>query len=103
MESESSTSPDGKQLEDEIRWVANERLLKTLRDPSAEVPIGGLMAFVSKIGFEPDHTPTEGPAKIGTQNLFAVLPGLPVERQEQILSTFEAQIQKARKELPSGG
>ena len=105
MESESSTSPDFSQEENRLRKIANKRLLKLLEDENAEVPAGQLMAFVAKVGFQVQAEKPEQ-TKIENQNIFAILPGLPEDRQEQILSSFESQIKqarKARKELPSGG
>ena len=101
MASESSSKPDFSQEENRLRTLANERLRKLLEDPDAEVPAGQLMAFVSKIGFRVEVEKNEQP-KIQNQNIFAILPGLPPERQEQILAGFEKQIKQARKELPRG-
>ena len=102
QESEPSSKPDFSKEENRLRKLANARLYKLLKDPNAEVPAGQLMAFVSKIGFRVEPEKNDQP-KIQNQNIFAILPGLPPERQEQILAGFEREIQKARKELPSGG
>lgn len=59
------------------------------------------MAFVAKVGFQPEVVKTDTPA-IKTQNIFAILGGLPEERQQEILAGFQRQIDTARKELPSG-
>ena len=101
-ESESSSKTDFSREENRLRKVANSRLLKLLEDPDAEVPAGQLMAFVSKVGFRVEAEKNDQP-QIRQQNIFAILPGLPPERQEQILAGFEKEIQKARKELPRGG
>jgi pyruvate/2-oxoglutarate dehydrogenase complex dihydrolipoamide acyltransferase (E2) component len=98
--SESSTSRD--KLEEEIQWVASERLLKILKDPDAEVPVGGLMTFVAKVGFQTEAPAADATTKIGTQNVLAILPGLPQERQLEILDGMQSQITQARKELPRG-
>ena len=102
VESESSTSPDFAEQENKLRKIANKRLLRLLEDENAEVPPGQLMAFVAKVGFQVQAEKPER-TQIENQNIFAILPGLPEERREQILSSFERQIRQARKELPSGG
>lgn len=101
---ESSSKPDFSAKENELRKVANARLLKLLEDPDAEVPAGQLMAFVAKVGFRVEPEKVEKQA-IQTQNIFAILGGLPPERQDQIIDGFQKQLdnaRKARKELPSG-
>ena len=60
------------------------------------------MAFVAKVGFRVEQEKGPERPQVQTNNIFAVLGGLPPERQEQILMGFEKQIQKARKELPRG-
>lgn len=96
-----SSRTDFTKKEDEAYDLALKRFLKLLKDPKSEIPPGQLMSFLGKVGYrveqeKPEHN------QIKQQNIFAILPGLPPERQEQILAGFEREIQKARKELPSG-
>lgn len=66
------------------------------------------MAFVAKVGFNPEPVKPEasGPKNI---NVLNILPGLPEERQKQIAESFEKQakdawkvINQSPKELPRG-
>jgi len=100
--SESSSKPDFQSQENQLRKVANRRLLKLLKDENAEVPAGQLMAFVAKVGFrvEPER---QEKTQIQTQNVLAILGGLPPERAEEILTGYQKQIDNARKELTNGG
>ena len=100
-ESESSSKIDFTGEENKLRKVANARLLKLLKDPDAEVPAGQLMAFVAKVGFRQEVEKPDQPA-IKANNVLAILPGLPPERAEELLAGMQAQIDQARKELPSG-
>jgi hypothetical protein len=95
---------DFSKAENQLRKVANSRLLKLLKDPDADVPPGQLMAFVAKVGFQVQADKPEQ-TTIKQQNILAILPGLPEDRREQIAGELEKQARAARKlvkELPSG-
>lgn len=99
-----STSPDFSSQENQLRKIANKRLLELLKDPDADVPPGQLMAFVAKVGFRVEPEKVETTA-IKQQNILAILPGLPEDRRGQIADELEKQARAARKlvkELPSG-
>jgi len=84
-----------------IRKKAFERALQLLEDPNAKIPAGQLLSFAAKLAGidKPDQ---ENKPQIKNQNIFAILPGLPEERQKQILDGFEKELSKARKELNRG-
>lgn len=90
-------------LFEQIRHHSFRRALKMLKDPKVDIPPGQLLAFVSKVGDDFGGKEVSDKPQIKQQNIFAILPGLPPERQEQILSQFEKELTKARKELTSGG
>lgn len=91
--------PNFKLTEDQIKRRTYKRVLELLQSDE-KIPPGQLLAFAAKIGFQ--WEPTQEKPQIQRMNIFAILNGLPEERQEQILDEFGKELTKARKELNRG-
>lgn len=92
--------PDFSLVENRIRRKAYRRVMELL-DSDEKIPPGQLLSFVAKIGFTREPDKSDRP-NIQRQNIFAILTGLPPERQREILDGFGRELETARKELESG-